>query len=55
MIALWGGTEQTAAALAKRTLATESDVRHTLTWAHRTGLLTVEGALTDNFTMILPT
>ncbi|MCS7478944.1 hypothetical protein ACFFQW_36430 [Umezawaea endophytica] len=53
-VALWGGTEQTATALAHRTLAPEADVRTTLDWAHRTGLLTVEGVLTGKFTMTLP-
>ena len=54
-IALWGGTKQTATALSKRTLTPEFDVQATLSWAHRTDLLTVEGVLTGEFTMTLPT
>lgn len=54
MIALWGGAEQTVAALAERTLVSEPEVRDTLDWAHRTGLLGIKGVVTGEFTMTLP-
>ncbi|HEX6344019.1 DUF6042 family protein [Umezawaea sp.] len=49
-VALWGGGEQTAAALAERTLVSEGEVREALDWACRAGLLVVEG----EFRMALP-
>ncbi|OKI36622.1 hypothetical protein A6A25_21375 [Saccharothrix sp. CB00851] len=54
-VALWGGARQTAVALAARTLVAEDDVRATLDWAVRQGLLTVEGPLFGEFTMAVPT
>ncbi|QFZ20382.1 DUF6042 family protein [Saccharothrix syringae] len=53
-VALWGGARQTVAALAARTLVAEDDVRDTLDWAVRQGLLTVEGPLSGEFTMTVP-
>ncbi|MEO6089808.1 MAG: DUF6042 family protein [Umezawaea sp.] len=50
-VALWGGTTQTLAALAERTLVPEPDVRATLAWAEHRGLLRVEGALDGTFVM----
>ncbi len=53
-VALWGGARQTVAALAARTLVAEEDVRDTLDWAVRQGLLTVDGPLSGKFTMTVP-
>ncbi|MFD7658735.1 DUF6042 family protein [Actinosynnema sp. NPDC059797] len=53
-VALWGGARQTVTALAARTPATGDDVRATLDWAVRQGLLTVEGPLSGEFTMAVP-
>ena len=50
-VAVWGGSEQTLAGLAERTLSPEADVAATLEWAARGGLLHVNGSLDETFTM----
>lgn len=50
-VAMWGGTTQTLAALAERTLVPEAEVREAIEWAERGGLLRVEGALDGTFVM----
>lgn len=50
-VAMWGGSEQTLAALAERTLATEADIAATLEWAMRGDLLHISGSLDETFTM----
>jgi hypothetical protein len=48
-VAMWGGTEQTLASLAERTLVPQEDVRATLEWAARRGLLRIAGPLDGQF------
>jgi uncharacterized protein DUF6042 len=50
-VAMWGGTTQTLAALAERTLVPEHEVREAIEWAEHQGLLRVEGALDGTFVM----
>jgi hypothetical protein len=48
-VVMWGGTEQTLAGLAERTLVEGEDVRATLEWAARGDLLHIAGPLDGQF------
>lgn len=48
-VVMWGGTEQTLAGLAERTLVAREDVRATLEWAARGDLLHIAGPLDGQF------
>ena len=50
-VALWGGTEQTVASLAERTLADEDDVRATLRYAEDRKLLQIEQRPPDKLSL----
>lgn len=51
-VALWGGTEQSVASLAARTLATEDDVRGALQYAEGRGLLRIDRQPDDQFFLV---